>query len=153
MLFFCYLRNYLQNRSPHKYSGEASDTFRWRKMLCVYGLAGVHLVEDKLVNRARILLLLTLTSGCTLLPVAVYLRKEGRRQYPFPLNFCFYILSSTNLSLICMLLISFPHPILLKINMCIYIFLKTTSTQLGYICGSQRPYASMCVHFGFSELS
>lgn len=40
---------------------------------CVYGLAGVHRVEDKLAHSARILLLLTLTFGCMLFPVALHL--------------------------------------------------------------------------------
>lgn len=65
MFLLCYLRNYLQNRSPHKYSGDASDTLRRCATLCIlFGRSS--LGEDKLAHFARILLLLTLTlaRGC-----------------------------------------------------------------------------------------
>ena len=61
----CYLRDYLQNRSPHKYSGDASDTLQRCATLCIlFGRSS--LGEDKLADFARILLLLTLTlaGGC-----------------------------------------------------------------------------------------
>lgn len=78
MLFFCYLRNNLQNRSPHKCSGEGSDAFGCRRIGSVYDLAGVRFLEDKLQHQASILLLLTLqpvASSCTL-------SQKGRTQCP-----------------------------------------------------------------------
>lgn len=65
MFLLCYLRNYLQNRSPRKYSGDASDTLRRCATLCIL-FGSRSLGEDKLAHFARILLLLTLTltGGC-----------------------------------------------------------------------------------------
>lgn len=67
MFSLCYLRDYLQNRSPHKYSGDASDTLqRCPDTLCILFGRRLNLGEDKLADFARILLLLTLTlaGGC-----------------------------------------------------------------------------------------
>lgn len=65
VFLLCYLRDYLQNRSPRKCSGDASDALRRCATLCV-SLGSRSPGEDKLAHFARILLLLTptLTAGC-----------------------------------------------------------------------------------------
>ena len=89
MFSLCYLRNYLQNRSPHKYSGDASDTLRRCATLCIlFGRRS--LGEDKLAHFARILLLLTLTLAGGCFQLHSVLKKDSNSSFPevpFPLLF------------------------------------------------------------------
>ena len=81
----CYLRDYLQNRSPHKYSGDASDTLQLCATLCIsFGRSS--LGEDKLADFARILLLLTLTLAGGCFQLHSIFKKDSDS---FPLRFLF----------------------------------------------------------------
>ena len=89
MFLLCYLRNYLQNRSPHKYSGDASDTlWRWATLCILFGSSS--LGEDKLAHFARILLLLTLTLARGCFQLHSILKKDSASSSPrflFPFSF------------------------------------------------------------------
>ena len=77
----CYLRDYLQNRSPHKYSGDASDTLQRCATLCIlFGRSS--LGEDKLADFARILLLLTLTLAGGCFQLHSILKKDSNSFFP-----------------------------------------------------------------------
>lgn len=89
MFLLCYLRNYLQNRSPHKYSGDASDTLRRCATLCIL-FGSSSLGEDKLARFARILLLLTLTLARGCFQLHSILQKDSACSFPevpFPFSF------------------------------------------------------------------
>ena len=100
MFLLCYLRNYLQNRSPHKYSGDASDTLRRCATLCIL-FGSSSLGEDKLAHFARILLLLTLTLARGCFQLHSILKKDSA--YPFPkilFSLLFSVVPSTTLRML-----------------------------------------------------
>lgn len=86
MFLPCYLRNYLQNRSPHKYPGDASDTLRCCATLCIL-FGSDSLGEDKLARFARILLLLTLTLAGGCFQLHSILKKDSAYSFLFPFSF------------------------------------------------------------------
>ena len=97
----CYLRDSLQNRSPHKYSGDASDTLQLCATLCIsFGRSS--LGEDKLADFARILLLLTLTLAGGCFQLHSIFKKDSDS---FPLRFLFPSLLSGPDARLCVL----PH--------------------------------------------
>lgn len=99
MFSLCYLRNYLQNRSPHKYSRDASDTLRRCATLCIlFGRRS--LGEDKLAHFARILLLLTLTLAGGCFQLHADLKKDSDSSFPeVPYSFLSSVAPSTVLPL------------------------------------------------------